>query len=81
MSTLTISPPPQSTTLSASDDAILIGIVTGGGIESFVTPDISTFFQVLYYNFEEETLNLAGSRLEVDLEETVVEAGVSFYLN
>ena len=69
------------TTLRDSDSTILTGVVAGTGVEGFITPNISAFAEVLYYDFQSANLNLLGSRVNVDLEETVVLGGVSFYFN
>lgn len=46
-----------------------------------MTPAIGVFAQVLHYEFETESLDLLGSTVNVDLDETVAMFGVSFYLN
>lgn len=67
--------------MSASDSQTLIGLVVGGGVETLIAPDISMFVQALYYNFGEESLTLLGNKVDVDLDEIVVQVGLSFYLN
>ena len=74
-------PAPTMTTLRDSDSTILTGVVAGTGVEGFVAPDISAFVQVLYYDFQSTNLNLLGSRVNVDLQETIVVGGLSLYLN
>lgn len=72
---------PSTTTSADSDSATLTGYVLGAGAEVLVTPDIGVFAQVLHYEFETESLELLGSTVNVDLDETVAMVGVSFYLN
>lgn len=67
--------------LFASDSATLVGFVVGGGGEMLIAPNISLFAQVLYYSFGDEDLNLAGGTVNVDLDETVAQVGLTFYLN
>lgn len=73
--------PTVVTSASSSDDKILTGFVIGGGFETMVTPNISAFFQALYYRFEDQNFQLLGSTIDVELEETTVMAGLSFYFN
>lgn len=67
--------------LSASDSETLVGFVIGGGSEWLIAPNISLFAQVLYYSFGDEDLNLAAGTVNVDLDETVAQVGLTFYLN
>ena len=70
-----------TTNMSSSDDKILTGVVVGGGFEMMITPDISAFAQALYYKFEDRSFQLLGTSIDVELEETTVMAGLSFYFN
>ncbi|SDO24096.1 outer membrane immunogenic protein [Filomicrobium insigne] len=79
--TVTTISPSQTTTSAGSDNAILTGFVLGAGAEVLVTPAIGVFAQVLHYEFETESLDLLGSTVNVDLDETIAMFGVSFYLN
>ncbi|MGQ0673186.1 MAG: outer membrane protein [Hyphomicrobium sp.] len=74
-------PDPVTTSLDGSDDRTLTGIVFGGGFEMMILPNVSIYSEVLHYDFSSEIFDLAGHRFGVDLDETVVLAGFSFYLN
>ncbi len=71
----------QQSSSASSDDVILMGFVIGGGFETKVTPDTNFFMQVLHYNFGDNDLQILGSNVDVELEETTVVAGFSFYFN
>lgn len=71
---------PPVTTLS-TDTATALGYVVGLGTETMVAPNMSAFVQVLYYGFNDTSLDLAGGRVNVDLDETIIETGLSFYFN
>lgn len=82
--TVTTTPPPPgpvTTGVAFSDSSVLTGFVVSGGAEMMITPSLGAFWQVSYYGFGSETLGVPGSKIKVDLDETVVQVGVNFYFN
>ena len=74
-------PPPVTTALTSSERAVVLGYVAGIGAEMRLAPNIGMFAQVLRYEFESHTAGMIGSRIRLELDETVISTGITFYLN
>lgn len=59
----------------------LVGYAAGVGVETMVSSNLSAFLQVLHYDFGDRTLGLIGQTVNVNLDETIVEVGASYYFN
>jgi outer membrane immunogenic protein len=58
-----------------------VGWVAGGGVEMRITRNISGRAEVLHYGLGSETYNVLGTATKIDLDTTVVRAGLSYHFN
>jgi outer membrane immunogenic protein len=58
-----------------------VGFVAGGGAEMKFTPNLSGRVEALYYGLGSETYNIFGTSTKLDLDTTVVRAGLSYHFN
>lgn len=65
----------------ASDTENLFGYVVGGGVEIEMTRTLHVRLEGLHYIFDDENFTVGGSTGNVELDQTVVRAGVGFKLN
>lgn len=69
---------------SFSLDQAFHGVVYGGGVESYVFPNLSLRLEALQYDYGSDKLSVSGAAAAVqdfDPSDTVVRAGITFHLN
>ena len=68
-------------TIATREDMTFFGGVVGGGTETLIAPNIYARAEVLHFFFEDETTNLLGVPVNVDLDETIARGAVVFRFN
>ena len=66
--------------LNAKDQAYVLGLVLGAGIEAQITSTMHVRLEGLHYAWRDETFQLAGEAAKIGQADTVIRIGVGFKL-